>query len=884
MSVTRTCALGVGSTPTALLKRVPAATELAAQLGGAGAWASAAVDAAGGVLLRGSSASGPAGQLIAFPTRGTDCSKAERLSLKCEKFGGAGCGKNSDEYEGAASVALVVPPPPSHPGLFLAAVTRRDAKLPAVVHAVLSGATLLDGDAPTLRAGGQLKLGEEKRHLAFGGWYCDRAFLVSAQPPGRLVQISVSMPAMELALRDQLNLAISSSATAFALVPASGVALVAAGTEILRVGVGDPANCMTAGLHQLAGGASSLNLLDESEVQRLRLPVEATGVTSVVAEPTGTFAFAATQSGELYRIHVPIGGDRKFAIEQQVGVHTAPNLRLWAALPGGKVLASATSGANGIALLQVCTSAACRRMRCDNECKHPNHCFGGHCVGPDFLPVAQATRALAEPPKEEATAVAQALPPPPPSPAEFVCGEAGGHSVCGYPRLECRPAEGTPDQISLAFDKASVVASNLGGTGGASGLPSQEKALRIGKVGKAADGGDVDLVVTNTSEYTPLSPAANTLSEGFGQINVATGTSVALRFALVATGTNTPVTAARLDFSLFDFDKGSGTSEREETMVPSSSYSAYTVDLDSQLHVMADAVTTTVRATKQSSSANIDDPKALDAEERARTIQFTFRDVSSWAMTFKVPKALGGGGGGNFLFSGASMARQCPAAAAAGTAAVAAAAADAADAAARAAAAADALRGHVHARRQECDERRLLPGGAPRRQVRRRYRLHRLRPHPLLAAAAAAAAAARVAVAAARAPQTERPLRRGGVVPREVRPRPTRRHDRRPAVRRQPDRRRRGPLPRAPRRLQRAERIAAAALLPLLRRALGQIRRRRARAHRDGCTAGPGWVHVQLLAHRRGLRRRHVRGARDGGDAERRDGDQRGDGAHARQG
>ena len=136
---------------------------------------------------------------------------------------------------------------------------------------MLSGATLLDGDAPTLRAGGQLKLGEEKRHLAFGGWYCDRAFLVSAQPPGRLVQISVSMPAMELALRDQLNLAISSSATAFALVPASGVALVAAGTEILRVGVGDPANCMTAGLHQLAGGASSLNLLDESEVQRLRL-------------------------------------------------------------------------------------------------------------------------------------------------------------------------------------------------------------------------------------------------------------------------------------------------------------------------------------------------------------------------------------------------------------------------------------------------------------------------------------------------------------------------------------------------------------------------------------------------------------------------------------
>ena len=57
MSVTRTCALGVGSSPTALLKRVPAATELAAQLGGAGAWASAAVDATGGVLLRGSSAS-----------------------------------------------------------------------------------------------------------------------------------------------------------------------------------------------------------------------------------------------------------------------------------------------------------------------------------------------------------------------------------------------------------------------------------------------------------------------------------------------------------------------------------------------------------------------------------------------------------------------------------------------------------------------------------------------------------------------------------------------------------------------------------------------------------------------------------------------------------
>ena len=56
----------------------------------------------------------------------------------------------------------------------------------------------------------------------------------------------------------------------------------------------------------------------------------------------------------------------------------------------------------------------------------------------------------------------------------------------------------------------------------------------------------------------------NNLSNGFGQISVQTGTEVGLRFSL-QTGDGEPQTPERVDFAMYDFDKGSNRGARPKT-------------------------------------------------------------------------------------------------------------------------------------------------------------------------------------------------------------------------------------------------------------------------------------------------------------------------------
>jgi hypothetical protein len=123
-----------------------------------------------------------------------------------------------------------------------------------------------------------------------------------------------------------------------------------------------------------------------------------------------------------------------------------------------------------------------------------------------------------------------------------------GYTACSNNREPvCRgfTSSGEPDltkQITLDFRNAEMTESNLGGLGGPAGLPFKKKEMRFGKIATAADGRKIDLVIVTTSEYTPGDVKQNRRSNGFGQINLQTGTEVGLRFSLEDTETGEPVT------------------------------------------------------------------------------------------------------------------------------------------------------------------------------------------------------------------------------------------------------------------------------------------------------------------------------------------------------
>ena len=113
-----------------------------------------------------------------------------------------------------------------------------------------------------------------------------------------------------------------------------------------------------------------------------------------------------------------------------------------------------------------------------------------------------------------------------------------GYTACSSNREPvCRgfTSSGEPDltkQITLDFRNAEMAESNLGGLGGPAGLPFKENEMRFRKIATAADGRKIDLVIVSTSEYTPGDVKQNRRSNGFGQINLQTGTEVGLRFSL----------------------------------------------------------------------------------------------------------------------------------------------------------------------------------------------------------------------------------------------------------------------------------------------------------------------------------------------------------------
>merc|ERR1719199_1355375 len=136
-------------------------------------------------------------------------------------------------------------------------------------------------------------------------------------------------------------------------------------------------------------------------------------------------------------------------------------------------------------------------------------------------------------------------------------------------------------ETSLVFN--SVIHSNLGGAGPDGGAEN----LVFGDISQ-----DTNLVVTATSPYTPnmLNPAGGVLRngarEGFGVINLASGSSVDLTFSFVDSRTGSPKTLATTVITFFDADHGMSHESRESLTIKD--MTSYAVDDQTSLLLLDD--------------------------------------------------------------------------------------------------------------------------------------------------------------------------------------------------------------------------------------------------------------------------------------------------------
>jgi len=197
-----------------------------------------------------------------------------------------------------------------------------------------------------------------------------------------------------------------------------------------------------------------------------------------------------------------------------------------------------------------------------------------------------------------------------------------------------------PECTEIDLTHAIVRYSNLGGHGPHFGSPA---ALRLGNVATSNNGRVLDILVTNRTAYTATSPSLNTINaQGFGSINVAAGTSVALTLAFVD-AFDEPVERIELPcvtLSFFDFDNGVFSSE----VLQVGSFDTYTVADGTELTVSSDGSGETRFASSTRGQALPTVSTDLSEQQRQRTVALRFSDVSSIDLSFEIPDSSAGGG------------------------------------------------------------------------------------------------------------------------------------------------------------------------------------------------------------------------------------------------
>jgi len=212
------------------------------------------------------------------------------------------------------------------------------------------------------------------------------------------------------------------------------------------------------------------------------------------------------------------------------------------------------------------------------------------------------------------------------------------------------------------FFHSTVTQNNLGGVG-----PNKSDKQEV----RFADVADmIDLVLTidkahqvkpyvtndvnkkNKADWTP-GYENNGISGKFGEINIRGGTSVAMQFTLVESGTDIPVQIApeqTVFFSVYDLD---GTSVGQE-------YIKFTTPVDSYKTTTSTTVKiaggdTNLQATAGRGGSDLDnpsDPLALTQLQMDSTVWIAYKGRNTWGMTFGEAGNPKGQGGRNLLFAG----------------------------------------------------------------------------------------------------------------------------------------------------------------------------------------------------------------------------------------
>jgi len=212
-------------------------------------------------------------------------------------------------------------------------------------------------------------------------------------------------------------------------------------------------------------------------------------------------------------------------------------------------------------------------------------------------------------------------------------------------------------ETSLVFN--TVVHSNLGGAGPDGG----SEDLIFGNVSP-----NTNLVVTATSPYTPnmLNPTGgvmrNGAREGFGVINMASGSSVDLTFSFVDSRDGTPTTPANTVVTFFDGDHGMAHESRESVTIRD--MSSFAVDDQTTLTILDDgasaldqangaAVVTFQSTLRGSKEDNPVSPLSLSTLQARRAAAALFQDKSQFRATLSETGYVNPQGR-NFYFAGAS--------------------------------------------------------------------------------------------------------------------------------------------------------------------------------------------------------------------------------------
>lgn len=183
------------------------------------------------------------------------------------------------------------------------------------------------------------------------------------------------------------------------------------------------------------------------------------------------------------------------------------------------------------------------------------------------------------------------------------------------------------------FKLEEIVHNNLGGKGPETG--EEGLVFKAVDAGKDGTGKEVLLKVNvNSGEYTaPKPPYINGLSGQYGQVDIAPGSTVHLRFRVYDPESQQPIRLPKVDFTFFDLDQGPN-----KTMVESITISNFTnfITMQSTEVVITrnfDGSATFTGSTYGTGLDNPYDPLLLTLQQKNRAVTFEFEEFTEMHVT-----------------------------------------------------------------------------------------------------------------------------------------------------------------------------------------------------------------------------------------------------------